>query len=94
MFDMEMFPTADALKNNGEGVGNAIFEMELQSCFVCILDAVRQGKKSVRVGISCSIAIPSFLEEKGYKVERVELTTPEKCMRKYLHRECIDISWE
>lgn len=92
--DMNLFPSAEEARGGYLTLGNAIFEMELQTCYVSILDAIRNGKKIARVGVTCAKMIISFLQEKGYKVEVIALTAAESRMRKYRNQTCIEISWE
>lgn len=92
--DINLFPTAEEARGGYLTLGNAIFEVELQSCYVSILDAIRNGKKTIRVGVTCANMIISFLKEKGYKVEVIALTAVESRMRKYRNQTCIEISWE
>lgn len=92
--DMNLFPSAEEARGGYLTLGNAIFEMELQTCYISILDAIRNGKKTIRVGVTCAKMIMSFLQEKGYKVEVIALTAAESRMRKYRNQTCMEISWE
>lgn len=92
--DINLFPTAEEARGGYLTLGNAIFEVELQSCFFIILEAIRTGKKSARAGVTCANMIIPFLKEKGYKVEIIALTAAESRMRKYKNQTCIEISWE
>lgn len=92
--DINNFPSAEEARCGGLVLANAIFEMEIQTCFVSILDAIRQGKKEIKLSLTCAGMVMSFLKEKGYNVEVVALTAPESRLRKYRNSTCVKISWE
>ena len=92
--DINNFPSAEEARGGFLTLGNAIFEMEMQTCFVSILDAIRQGKKEVKLSLTCANIIIPLLEEKGYKVEVVALTAAESRLRKYRNSTCVKVSWE
>lgn len=66
-FDIESFPNREDFTR--EKMTNLIFESEIGSLFMGMLDAIRRGKESAMFAVACSEELKNFFESKGYKVE-------------------------